>query len=125
MAEISTGLMKKTKAQLIEIILRKDEVERECRTEISNLNKRIKGYDADIKGMTKQVKADKSIIDKQASMLIEKENLIEDMKSQFDISATEVAEAREAVCKYKRYLKSLSIACATLVFVLMNILFVF
>lgn len=125
MAEITTGLMKKTKAQLIEIILRKDEVERECRTEISNLNKRIKGYDADIKGMTKQVKADKSIIDKQASMLIEKENLIEDMKSQFDISATEVTEAKEDINMYKRYVKALSIACATLVFVLMNILFVF
>ena len=125
MADISTGLMKKTKAQLIEIILRKDEVERECRTEISNLNKRIKGYDADIKGMTKQVKTDKSIIDKQASMLIEKENLIESMKSQFDISATEVAEAKEAVNIYKRYIKALSIACATLFFVLMNILFVF
>ena len=125
MAEISTGLMKKTKAQLIEIILRKDEVERECRTEISNLNKRIKGYDADIKGMTKQIKADKAIIDKQASMLIEKENLIEGMKSQFDISATEVAEAKEAVNMYKRYVNALSIACATLVFVLMNILFVF
>ena len=125
MAEISTGLMKKTKAQLVEIILRKDEVERECRTEINNLNKRIKGYDADIEGMIEQSKADKSIIDKQASMLIEKENLIEDMKSQFDISATEVAEAKETVNKYKRYIKALSIACATLVFVLMNILFVF
>ena len=125
MADISTGLMKKTKAQLIEIILRKDEVERECRTEISNLNKRIKGYDADIKGMTKQVKADKSIIDKQANMLIEKENLIEGMKSQFDISATEVTEAKEAVNMYKRYIKALSIACATLVFVLLHILFVF
>ena len=125
MADISTGLMKKTKAQLIEIILRKDEVERECRTEISNLNKRIKGYDADIKGMTKQVKADKAIIDKQANMLIEKENIIEDMKSQFDISATNVAEAKEAVNIYKRYIKALSIACATLVFILMSILFVF
>ena len=125
MADICTGLMKKTKAQLIEIILRKDEVERECRTEISNLNKRIKGYDADIKGMTKQVKADKSIIDKQANMLIEKENIIEDMKSQFDISATEVAEAKEAVNIYKRYIKALSIACSTLVFILMSILFVF
>ena len=125
MADISTGLMKKTKAQLIEIILRKDEVERECRTEISNLNKRIKGYDADIKGMTKQVKTYKSIIDKQANMLIEKENLIEDMKSQFDISATDVAEAKEAINIYKRYIKALSIACATLFFVLMNILFVF
>ena len=125
MADISTGLMKKTKAQLIEIILRKDEVERECRTEISNLNKRIKGYDADIKGMTKQVKADKAIIDKQANMLIEKENIIEDMKSQFDISATEVAEAKEAVNIYKRYIKALSIVCSTLVFILMSILFVF
>ena len=120
MAEISTGLMKKTKAQLIEIILRKDEVERECRTEISNLNKRIKGYDADIKGMAKQ-----TIIDKQANMLIEKENLIEGMKSQFDISATEVAEAKESVNMYKRYIKALSIACATLFFILMNMLFVF
>ena len=125
MADISTGLMKKTKTQLIEIILRKDEVERECRTEISNLNKRIKGYDADIKGMTEQVKADKAIIDKQANMLIEKENIIEDMKSQFDISATKVAEAKEAVNIYKHYIKALSIACATLVFILMSILFVF
>ena len=45
MAETTNNsLMKKTKAQLIEIILRKDEVERECRTEISNLNKKIKDY---------------------------------------------------------------------------------
>ena len=125
MAKISTGLMKKTKAQLIEIILRKDEVERECRTEISNLNKRIKGYDADIEGMTEQSKADKSIIDKQASMLIEKENLIESMKSQFDIFATEVTEAKEAVYMYKHYVKVLSIACAVLAVTLMCKLFVF
>ena len=125
MAEISTGLMRKTKAQLVEIILRKDEVERECRTEISNLNKRIKGYDADIKGMTKQVKADKAIIDKQANMLIEKENLIEDMKSQFDISTTEVAEAKEAVHMYKHYIKALIIVCAALTTILICKLFVF
>ena len=125
MAEISTGLMKKTKAQLIEIILRKDEVERECRTEISNLNKRIKGYDADIEGMTEQSKADKSIIDKQASMLIEKENLIESMKSQFDIFATEVTEAKEVVYMYKHYVKVLSIICAALAVALICKLFVF
>ena len=125
MAEISTGLMKKTKAQLVEIILRKDEVERECRTEISNLNKRIKGYDADIEGMTEQSKADKSIIDKQASMLIEKENLIESMQSQFDIFATEVTEAKEVVYMYKHYVKVLSIACAALAITLICKLFVF
>ena len=125
MAEINTGLMKKTKAQLVEIILRKDEVERECRTEINNLNKRIKGYDADIEGMTEQSKADKSIIDKQASMLIEKENLIDDMQSQFDIFATEVTEAKEVVYMYKHYVKVLSIACAALAVALICKLFVF
>lgn len=125
MAEISTGLMKKTKAQLIEIILRKDEVERECRTEISNLNKRIKGYDADIEGMIEQSKADKSIIDKQASMLIEKENLIDGMQSQFDIFATEVTEAKETVYMYKHYIKVLSIACAAFALALICKLFVF
>lgn len=125
MAEISTGLMKKTKAQLIEIILRKDEVERECRTEISNLNKRIKGYDADIKGMIEESKADKFIINKQANIIIEKENLIEGMKSQFDIFAIEVAEAKEAIYMYKHYVKVLSITCAALAVALICKLFVF
>ena len=125
MADISTGLMKKTKAQLIEIILRKDEVERECRTEISNLNKRIKSYDADIKGMTEQSKENKSIIDKQANMLIEKENLIDDMTSQFDIFATETTEAKESIGIYKYYVKALSIACVALIVALICKLFVF
>lgn len=125
MAEISNGLIKKTKAQLVEIILRKDEVERECRAEISNLNKRIKGYEFDIKGMIEQQKEDKSIIDKQASMLIEKENLLDGMKSQFDISAIEVAEAKELVNKYKRYTINLGIACAILAIAFIFKLFVF
>lgn len=125
MAEISTGLMRKTKAQLVEIILRKDEVERECRTEISNLNKRIKGYDADIKGMIEKATADKSIIDKQASMLIEKENLIESMKSQFDISATEVAEVKESLYIAKRYFKILNIVYIAIVVALICKVFVF
>ena len=125
MAEISTGLMKKTKTQLVEIILRKDEVERDCRTEINNLNKKIKDYDADIKYITAQLKENKFIIDKQANTIIDKENLIEDMKSQFDISATEVAEAKEAVCMYKHYIKALIIVCAALTTVLICKLFVF
>lgn len=120
MAEISKSLIKKTKAQLVEIILRKDDVERECRAEISNLNKRIKGYEFDMKGMTEQQKEDKSIIDKQANMLIEKENLLEGMKSQFDISAIEVAEAKELANMYKRYTINLSIA-----FVILAIAFIF
>ena len=125
MAESNNGLMKKTKAQLIEIILRKDEVERECRTEISNLNKKIKDYDADIKSITEQLKEDKDVIYKQASMIIEKENLIEDMKSQFDISSTEVAKAKEKCFIYKHYIKTLSIVCAAFAIILICKLFVF
>ena len=125
MAESNNGLMKKTKAQLIEIILRKDEVERECRTEISNLNKKIKDYDADIKSITEQLKEDKDVIYKQASMIIEKENLIEDMKSQFDISSTEVAEVKEKCFIYKHYIKTLSIVCAAFAIILICKLFVF
>ena len=125
MAEINNSLIKKTKAQLVEIILRKDEVERECRTEISNLNKRIKGYEFDIKGITKQQKEDKSIIDKQANMLIEKENLLDGMRSQFDISAIEVAEAKELANMYKRYTINLGITCITLGVILICTLFVF
>lgn len=125
MAEISKGLMRKTKTQLVEIILRKDEVERECRTEISNLNKRIKAYDADIEGMAKQSTEAKSIIDKQASMLIEKENLIEDMKSQFDISAIEVAEVNKSLYLYKYYARAFGITCAVLTVMLICKLFVF
>ena len=125
MAEISKSLIKKTKTQLVEIILRKDDVERECRTEISNLNKRIKGYEFDIKGMTEQQKEDKSIIDKQANMLIEKENLLDGMRSQFDISAIEVAEAKELANMYKHYTINLSIVCAILCIILICMLFVF
>ena len=125
MAEINTSLMKKTKAQLVEIILRKDEVERECRTEISNLNKKIKDYDTEIEIITERSKTYKSIIDKQANNLIKKENLIEDMKSQFDISATEVVRAKEFVYMYKRYVNILSIICAAVAATLICKLFVF
>ena len=125
MAESNNGLMKKTKAQLIEIILRKDEVDRECRTEINNLNKKIKDYDADIESITEQLKENKDVIYKQASMIIEKENLIDDMKSQFDISSTEVAKAKEKCFIYKHYIKNLSIVCAVLAIALIVKLFVF
>ena len=125
MTESNNGLMKKTKAQLIEIILRKDEVERSCRDEINDLKNRIEKYDFDVRGMMKLSKEDKIIIDKQANMLIEKENLIDDMTSQFDIFATETAEAKESACIYKYYIKVLSIACAVLAVTLMCKLFVF
>ena len=124
MAEPNNGLMKKTKAQLIEIILRKDEVERNCRTEISNLNEKLKSYNTYIDTSAEQLKENKDIIDKQANLIIEKENLIESLKSQFDIYATEVTEAKETINQYKDYVKSLKITCAVLIIILISIMFI-
>ena len=64
-------------------------------------------------------------MNKQASMLIEKENLLESMKSQFEMFATEVTEAKEAVYMYKHYVKALSISCAAFAIALICKLFVF
>ena len=125
MAEPNNGLMKKTKAQLIEIILRKDEVERNCRTEISNLSEKLKIYDSDVKLMKNQLKEDKTVINEQANVILKKTNLIESMQSQFDISATEVAEAKETINQYKDYVKSLKITCAFLIIIIISIMFVF
>ena len=75
--------------------------------------------------MIEQQKEDKSIIDKQASMLIEKENLLDGMKSQFDISAIEVAEVKELANRYKRYTINLSIAFVVLAIAFIFKLFVF
>lgn len=125
MAEVNNSLMKKTKAQLVEIIFRKDSVEQECRTEISNLNKRIKAYNVNMEGMIKQSKEDKAIINKQADLLIDKQNLIEDLKSQYDIAATEVAGAKEVKNMYETYIKYLVTVCFLLVVILMFTLFVF
>ena len=124
MAETNNGLMKKTKVQLIEIILRKDDVERECRDEINNLKNRIKNYDADVEGMSKRIKDDNNIIKQQADLIVEKENLIDELKSQFDISATEVAEAKEAVELYKSYIVSTFIVSIIVIFLIIS-LFVF
>lgn len=124
MAETNNGLMKKTKAQLIEIILRKDDVERECRDEINNLKNRIKNYDADVEGMNKRIKDDNNIIKQQVDLIAEKENLIDELKSQFDISSTEVAEAKEAVELYKSYIVSTFIVSIIVIFLIIS-LFVF
>lgn len=124
MAETNNGLMKKTKAQLIEIILRKDDVERECRDEINNLKNRIKNYDADVEGMSKRIKDDNNIIKQQADLIVEKENLIDDLKYQFDISATKVTEAKEAVESYKSYILSTFIVSIIIIFLIIS-LFVF
>ena len=125
MAEGNNSLMKKTKAQLIDIIFRKDSVEQECRTTINSLNFTIKNYEDDIKGTLKQLEEYKDIVKKQADLLVDKENLINDLKSQYDIAATEVARAKEVKDIYETYIKCLVTVCFLLVVILMFTLFVF
>lgn len=58
----NTGLMKKTKVQLVEIILRKDERERDLLSDIKTLEqykhrlkKEVDGYDKEVKYLKEQV----------------------------------------------------------------------
>lgn len=113
MAQNTNGLMKKTKSQLIEIILRKDSVEQECRTELSNLKELIIKRESNLKIIDKSYSDYKEEV---AKKLLDKENLIESMKSQFDDYTIEIAELKEQRKYYKRYSIILCIVCVILAF---------
>ena len=119
------GLTKKTKSELIEIILRKDDIERECRSKINNLKEDLADYKEKYEQAINHLNDDKYIIDKQKEIIIKKENLISDMQSEFDTAATEVAEAKEEIAKYKLYVKGLSFMCIILIVILTFKLLVF
>lgn len=119
------GLTKKTKSELIEIILRKDDIERECRSKINNLKEDLADYKERYEQAINHLNDGKYIIDKQKEIIIKKENLISDMQSEFDTAATEVAEAKEKITKYKLYVKGLSFICIILIVILMFKLLVF
>lgn len=119
------GLTKKTKSELIEIILRKDDIDRECRSKINNLKEDLADYKKRYKQAIKHYKDAKYIVDKQKEIIIKKENLISDMQSEFDTAATEVAEVKEEIAKYKLYIKGLSFICIILIVILTFKLLVF
>lgn len=119
------GLTKKTKSELIAIILRKDDIEQECRSKINSIKEDLDYCKKRYEEVIKHYDEDKYIIDKQKEMLVEKENLIADMQSEFDKTATEVAEAKEETAKYKLYIKVLSSICIILIVILMFKLLVF
>lgn len=119
------GLTKKTKSELIEIILRKDDIERECRSKINNLKEDLADYKERYEQSINHLNDGKYIIDKQKEIIIKKENLISDMQSEFDTAATEVAEAKEEIAKYKLYVKGLSFICIILIVILTFKLLVF
>ena len=119
------GLTKKTKSELIEIILRKDDIERECRSKINNLKEDLADYKERYEQAIHHLNDGKYIIDKQKEIIIKKENLISDIQSEFDTAATEVAEAKEEIAKYKFYVKGLSFICIILIVILTFKLLVF
>lgn len=122
---INKGLNKKTKSELIEIILRKDDIDRECRSKINSLEKDLADYKERYEQAINHLNNGKYIIDKQKEIIIKKENLIDDMQSEFDTAATEVAEAKEETSKYKLYIKGLSVICIILIVILTFELLVF
>lgn len=106
----NSSLMKKTKAQLVEIILRKDEVERNVRKELKEaeefVSQKIKDYNAlneiHVKYIEDLAKANDSI-----------KTMQEEYREQCDEHASERQELIDKVNKYK------TLFCLSLVIVLM------
>lgn len=106
----NSSLMKKTKAQLVEIILRKDEVERNVRKELKEAeefaSQKIKDYNAlneiHVKYVEDLAKANYSI-----------KTMQEEYREQCDEHASERQELIDKVNKYK------TLFCLSLVIVLM------
>lgn len=106
----NSSLMKKTKAQLVEIILRKDEVERNVRKELKEAeefaSQKIKDYNAlneiHVKYVEDLAKANYSI-----------KTMQEEYREQCDEHASERQELIDKVNRYK------TLFCLSLVIVLM------
>ena len=80
----SNGLMKKTRAQLVEIILRKDEVERSLRKDIKELL-----------GSLDKIKGEKEFLENEF------ETLRNDYQKEWDKRASYLQELRNRVERYK------------------------
>lgn len=87
----NTGLMKKTKVQLVEIILRKDERERDLLSEIKTLEeyknrfkKELNDYNEEIKGLKEQIAI-----------------LKEDYRDECDANIEIVEKYKQKIHKYK------------------------
>ena len=80
----SNSLMKKTKAQLVEIILRKDEVERNLRKDINEL------YDS-----LDKIKSEKELLDTHF------ETLLNDYREECDKNASYIQELKDKIKRYK------------------------
>lgn len=80
----SNSLMKKTKAQLVEIILRKDEVERNLRKDINDL---CDSFD--------KIKSEKELLENKF------ETLQNDYREEYDEKASYIQELKDKTERYK------------------------
>lgn len=133
MAETNNGLMKKTKAQLVDIILRKDDIEVKLRTEIKaikeeidNKNDYIKSKEQcidDLNGCIKdrdyrlQLNAD--IIKAKKEELSKVNKQLSDIKEDYDTYATKITELVDNIMFYKKAVVVLS------VFIIIELCFLF
>lgn len=133
MAETNNGLMKKTKAQLVDIILRKDDIEVELRNEIKaikeeidNKNDYIKSKEQCIDDLNFCIKAKDHrltiaayIVKAKKEELSKVNKQLSDIKEDYDTYATKITELVDNIMFYKKTVVVLSI------FIIIELCFLF
>ena len=123
MAETNNGLMKKTKVQLVDIILRKDDIEVKLRDELKTVKKQIDDQTVYIESRQKYIqdlkncindrdhllKVDADLIKAKEEELIEINKQLYDIKEDYDTYATKITELVDNIMLYKKTVVVLSI----------------
>ena len=133
MAETNNGLMKKTKAQLVDIILRKDDIEVKLRNEIKAIKEEIDNKNDYIKSKEQciddlscciedrdyrlQLNADLIKAKKEELSKVNKQ--LSDIKEDYDTYATKITELVDNIMFYKKAVVVLSI------FIIIELCFLF
>ena len=99
------SLMRKTKAQLVEIILRKDNIERGLRADIKGMEAYCKELEAKVKHVCN---TNKELEDKFKHVCNVNKELTEDYHNMCDESASIIASYKNEIKQYRTYNKVLS-----------------
>lgn len=104
----ASGLQRKTKAELIDIILRKDAVHAKLQEEIktqndqiNDLKTEINSLNIDIEGLQGEIDNNVRCINNQQKIINEKENQIEDFKEGFDKQAYDMLNTKVEIRAYR------------------------
>ena len=95
------SLMKKTKQELVNIILRKDDVEKDYRTKLNSALENVNTLN--------------DVVKQQSDLLIEREGIIDDFKLSFDLEADKTAMTVQDIKRLKRINGFLYVAICLLV----------